>query len=232
MIFGRKAIGTVAYMGGTPATLEAFTWSWGQMIAYNAEHLCQPNEYVHLDRARFSFHSWARNSLVERMLGDWLFMLDTDHEFEPDILARLLHRLNTYDLEVVSGLYQLRTPPHAPVLYGWHDTGDGECTVPLTGWDGELIEIGAAGAGCLLVRKRVFDRIRDELQEGAFSVSGQSGEDIAFFHRLRRLGITPFCDTRVECPHLLTRGLTMADYDETAITAEPIELTDKVAIQL
>lgn len=226
MLYGRKPIGTVVFMGGVPATPTAFTRSWGKMLAYCYEYVLEPNERLHIDEATFSFHSWARNSLVERMLGDWLFMLDTDHEFEPDLLARLLHRINVFDIDVICGLYQFKTPPHSPVLYSWHDGGH----VPLAGWKGDIIEIGAAGGGCLLVRRKVFDRIREELKEGPFDVVGQGGEDFGFFGRLKRLGIKAYCDTRVECPHLVTRGVTMRDFDREAVAGAMFEVPGNVVV--
>ena len=105
MLLGRKVIGTVAFMGGVPAVLTDFARSWGKMIQYTMEFGCDANETIYLDDAPVSFHSWARNSLVDRMLGDWLFMMDTDHAFEPDLLVRMLHRMNEFKMDVLVGVY-------------------------------------------------------------------------------------------------------------------------------
>jgi hypothetical protein len=230
MIVGRKPIGTCAYLGGIPAVLEKFCWSWGQLIAFSAHYLCESNEFIHLDRAEISFHSWARNGLADRMLGDFLFTLDTDHEFEPDLLARMLHRLNEFNLDVLCGLYQFKKAPHAPVLYGWYkpEGAETEGLLPLAGWGdtGDVMEVGGAGGGCLLVRRRVFDRIRDELNERPFDVIGQMGEDLSFFTRLRRLGIAPYVDVRVECPHLQVRPITLSEYRPGDVTFETVRLAD------
>lgn len=230
MLYGRKPIGTVAYMGGVPAVATPFCRSWGKMLAYTYEYVLEQNERIHIDEASFSFHSWARNQLVERMAGDWLLMLDTDHEFEPDILGRLLHRMNVYDLDVVCGIYQFKTPPYSPVLFSWHGEPGNEGQVPLAGWGGDIIEIGATGGGCLLVKRKVFDRIKAELNEGPFDVIGQGGEDFGFFRRLLRLGIKPYCDTRVECPHLMTRGVTLADFDREAVAGSMFEIPGNMVV--
>lgn len=224
-LVGRKAIGTCAFMGGVYAVPTEFAWSWGEMLYSAAIHVCESHEYIHRDRARASFHSAARNNLADRMLGDWLFMLDTDHEFEPDLLARLLHRMNEHNLDVVTGLYQFKTKPHSPVLYGWHEGG----FVPLAGWKGDLIEVGASGAGSLLVRRTVFDRIREELGERPFDVIGQGGEDFGFYHRLRKLGVKAWCDTRVEYRHLVARGVTLADHQPPG-PGETLKIGKKMAI--
>jgi Glycosyl transferase family 2 len=219
-IIGRRPMGTMAYMGGLMAVPEEFCWSWGQMIAFNDHYVCERGEFIHLDKARHSYHSWARNELVERMKGDWLFQVDTDHRFEPDTLARLLYQMNEHNLDVICGIYQFKAKPHSPVLYGWYPQKNGsEILAPLKAWKGSLIEIGAAGAGAMLVKRRVFDRIQDELGERPFDVIGQGGEDLAFFHRLRKLKIKAWCDTRVECHHLIAKAIERKDFDPEAMGA-------------
>lgn len=231
MLLGRKTIGTVAYMGGVLAVAEEFCASWGQMIAYNAEFVCEPNERIHYDRSRMSFHSWARNGLAEHFYGDWLLMLDTDHSFEPDLLGRLLHRMNLHSLDVVCGLYQFRSPPHSPVIYGWYGEEDGGFA-PVGGFDESLPLQSAAGAGggCLLVKRAVYDRVRRELKEAPFDLIGQMGEDLSFFKRLRKLGIRAYVDTRVECHHLQVRPLTLADWERPP-RSELMHVEDAVAIK-
>jgi hypothetical protein len=212
VLFENRPIGTVAYLGGVPAVLEEFCWSWGQLIQYNTEYVCQPGELIHYDRARASFHAFARNMLAARMMGDWLLMLDTDHQFEPDVLARLLHRMQRYGLEVVTGIYQFRGPPHSPVLYVWD--AESQLYQPLGDWDRSvpLFPVAASGAGCLLVRRSVLDRIRTELGEGPFDIRPPLSEDLSFFQRLHELGVQGYCDSRIECHHLRASPLSLADY--------------------
>jgi hypothetical protein len=119
MLYHNKTIGTLAYMGGLPCNLEKFTWSWGQLIAFSAEYVCNPGERIHLLKSAVSHHQTARNQLAREFLGDWLLMLDMDHAFEPDLLARLLHRMHRYQLDVLSGLYCFRSETPSPVLYRW-----------------------------------------------------------------------------------------------------------------
>lgn len=219
MLQGRRPVGTIAWMAGVPATLTAFTRSWGKLIAYTYEHVLEPNECVHIDDDPVSFHSHARNGLVSRMLGDWLLMLDADHDHPPDLLGRLLHRMNQHDLDVVCGVYQFKHPPFAPVIYGWMSTDKDDASkggfAPIGKFDegSPLHTVAGAGGGCLLVKRRVFDRIRDELGERPFDLRGQMGEDLSFFWRLRKLGIKCWCDLRVECPHLLVKRVEMSDWE-------------------
>lgn len=210
-LYGRKPIGTVAYLGGVPAVLEDFAWSWAEMQCYNYEYLCLPNEYVHRDRAKVSYHSFARNSLVDRMKGDWLLQLDTDERFDPDLCARLVHFMQKHDVDVLTGLYCYKNPPHAPLLFTWiSDVGYSA----IGDWDrtADIFEVGSAGAGALLVRRRVFDRIKAELKCGPFDIEPPFSEDHSFFNRLRKLGLKAYCAPMVELEHLIPQGISLRDY--------------------
>ena len=221
MLLRKKIIGTCAYLGGLQATLEAFTWAWSQMIQFNTEYVCQPGELIHLDKATVSLHDFARNSLAERFLGDWLFMTDTDHQFEPDILSRMLYMSNKHKLQVVTAIYRHRAGPGGPVIYQWDE--DGVFALPIGNWDQdvEAMQVGSAGAGCLLVYRSVYDRIRKELNEAPFARFSHYGEDHAFFQRCRKLDIPVYALPHVESPHIVIDTLKMKDYDrlDPAITS-------------
>lgn len=199
---GPRAIGTIGYMGGIMALPEPFVWSWTQLVEFNHSGMCQPGEYVHYDRSRFSLHWSARNELVERMRGDWLLMLDTDVVFEPDLAARLVGTMYKYDLDVVAGIYPFKKAPSCPVLFLYNPETDRHDAI--IDWDRscELFEFSGGGAGCLLIRRRVFDRIAAELKERPFDIIHPLGEDNSFFARIRKLGIKAMCAWRVECGHL------------------------------
>lgn len=221
MLLGRKAIGTVAFMGGLPATLTNFTTSWGKMIACCYEQLItNETQYLHLDEASFSDHGPARNSLVGKFLGDWLIQFDTDHEFEPDIVCRLLRLANKYEVDVISALYQFKHPPHVPVLFAHRKiTEEKEVLEPIASWSKEatLLRISSAGAGCLFVRRSVFNRIVNELKEQPFDKIGSNSEDHSFFIRCRKLEIPCYAAMKVHCNHLRPKAVTLDDYDPTQI---------------
>lgn len=233
MLIGRRPIGTVAMMGGTFAVPTDFCWAFAQLVSYSLEFVCERTETIYLDRAKISFHSWARNDLVNKMRGDWLLMLDTDHAPGPDLLGRLLHRMNEHDLDVICGIYQFKTPPHAPVLYGWYQPSKANegGFAPLVGWGpaGEVIPVDGAGAGAMLVKRRVFDKIEAELHERPFDVIGQMGEDLSFFKRLRTLGIKAYVDRRVESPHLQVRPVRQSDFDPKTVNLKKVRLPDAKA---
>lgn len=203
-------IGTVAYLGGVWALPEVFAWAWGQLIQFNAEHLGP----IHYTRATTSEHRLARNHLAKTMRGEWLVMLDTDHQFEPDLVARLLHRAESYGLEVLSGLYRYKTPPYAPVMY---TCGSNRRVFdPIIQWETPIVNVDAVGAGVLLVRRKVFDRIRAELREEPFDHRPPLGEDMSFCERCRQLEIPIWVDTRIESRHLIPQTIGDEHFDADA----------------
>lgn len=223
MIHSRHIVGTVGYMGGLAAVLEKFCWAWGQMIQFNTEFLCRPGELVHYVKSTVSFHAFARNSIVEQMKGEWLLMLDTDHEFEPDIAARMVNAMNKYDLKVLSATYCHRAGPHSPVLYHW---AEDNTLAPIGDWDptATALQVGSAGGGTLMVKREVFETIRDQLRESPFEIIPPFGEDHSFFKRLKTLGIPAYALPSIESPHLDVTALRLSGYDRAGLKLETKEV--------
>jgi hypothetical protein len=200
----KKTIGTVGYMGGIMSLPEPFVWSWTQMIEFNGEALCQEDEQIHYTRAQLSLHSAARNQLVENMRGDWLLQIDTDMVFDPDLCARLVRVMYSYDLDIVTGLYPYKSNPNVPIIYHQdQETKRHEpIAIPQEAADVEIFEVDSAGGGCLLVRRSVFERIMRELRQPPFEMIPPYGEDHSFFMRARKLGIKAYCAWKVQAAHL------------------------------
>jgi hypothetical protein len=210
-------------MGGVLSVPEAFAWAWGQMVQYNTEYLCEPGQHVHYDRATVSYHSFARNTLVKHMFGEWLLMLDTDMLFEPDIAVRMVCTMERHNIDVLTALYCYKSPPNPPVIYVWGDNDQG--LRPIGAWEKTvpIFEVGSAGAGCLLVKRSVYNRIKDELHEEPFDIIHPYSEDNSFFLRLKRLGIKPYCNANIECGHITMKPATLSDYMK-----EEVALSDAV----
>ena len=204
MIMAKQPMGTIGYIGSK--TDEPFTFSLAQLVAGCAEYVTPPGFYIHIDHAPTGDQIGARNELVKKMQGQWLLQLDTDETFEPDLLVRMLSLFENNNLDVLTARYHYRMPPYNPVLYQYID---GKYR-GLMSWDqkdkARLLPIGAAGAGALLVRRRVFDRIRTEHKEMPFDVfPPYRFDDFNFFERCRVLGIPCYCAAQIELGHL---GLT------------------------
>lgn len=201
MIVAKQPMGTIAYIGSKID--EPFCYSFAQLVAACSEYVCPPGFYVHVDHSPEGNQITARNELVKKMQGQWLLQLDTDETFDPDILVRMLSLFENNHLDVLCARYHYRKPPYNPVLFQYDD---GKYKAVL-GWDRKdevkLLPIGAAGAGALLVRRSVFDRIRKEHGEGPFDVfPPYKFDDFNFFERCRVLGIQCWCAPQIEVLHL------------------------------
>lgn len=212
MLIGRKVIGTVAYLGGIMALPEPFVQSWSKLIDYNAKYLLTQDEQINYTRATVSYHSFARNSLVDQMKGDWLLQLDTDITFDPDILSLMLHKMDKWNLDVLVAPYLYKSPPHPPVMYGY-DVKKKAKTI-MGDWDrkADLVPIRGAGAGCLLVHKRTFDKIRQKLGCSPFDIyvdkdGSPLSEDHSFFERLWKLKIPAYALPDMFVNHLTYKEL-------------------------
>lgn len=197
----RTAAGTIAYIGGFMCPPEPFCFSLAQMAVFAQESLCLPGQFVHIARSRYGKHDFARNELAEKMLGDWLFFVDADHEFEPDLLSRLMTQMVRHNLDVVCGLYCYKDQSESPVLYMQTTGGDYEVIANFDKTK-DLVKADSTGGGCLLIRRTVFERIKNELGQKPFSKIGGLGEDHSFCMRLKQLGIPLHCAWKIRAGHI------------------------------
>lgn len=147
--------------------------------------------------------------------AQWLWMVDTDMTFEPDIVKRLLRAANPDTKPVVGGLcFSADTlgGQVKPTLYAGDTLTDVVHDYPRD----TMLRVGGTGAACLLMHRRAleaFDRyapmpwFADEIHDG-LSVS----EDKVFCLRLRALGIPLFVHTGVRLGHCKVRPVVEADY--------------------
>lgn len=232
MLIHKQPIGTVSYLGGTPAILEKFSWSFLQLALYSSEYLCSPSTYIHFDRSKVSYHAKARNELVQTMLGNWILMLDSDHEPAPDLVARMYNIFTKHKLDVLVGIYQVKQVPYPPLLYMWNE--DKTQFTLVSSFDNpnhaDIFKIAAAGGGCLMIRRMVIYRMLTELKERPFDITQQRdgklplSEDLSFFERCDRLDIPVYAAPNIESPHLDVIPITM----EWNIKADKVGMeTDK-----
>ena len=96
---------------------------------------------------------------------------DDDHVFPPDVTIALLDK----NVDVVVPLYAQRQPPFNPCIYK-SENEDGSYNgygwVDLEGLDG-LLPIASAGAGGLLVRRRVLEAIPEPWFERRGLIGGR-----------------------------------------------------------
>lgn len=155
----------------------------------------------------------ARNMACENLLNHkftWLFFLDDDVVAPPDTFERL----KSHNKDIISGIYYRRATPIVPVMLKYDDKGQSQW---VTQWSppNSVIEVDLVGAGCLLIHRRVIERMSRpwfEWQLGKVDpppVPGEAprpaklSEDFAFCYKAKReFGFSIFVDTSVQCDHI------------------------------
>ena len=143
----------------------------------------------------------ARNQIVKEFLktdADFLFMIDDDVIPPRNALEKLLFD----DKDIVSGVYPAHTKdvdgrpqPPAPLAIR-----DGE---PVHGSGLEKVDWG--GAGCLLVKREVFEAIDKPWFEFEFTEDHSLmtvSEDVHFFNLAKAQGFEVWADFDVQCGHV------------------------------
>lgn len=171
--------------------------------------------------------SYARTRIVDDFLAfagdpEWLFMVDADMAFDADTLDRLLDVADPEDRPIVGGLCFVggrEQPPH-PTLYRLVDDDGAARLQPILDWPhGELVQVDATGAACLLVHRTVFEQLQLRYPRPfpwfaeTFLDKAQIGEDVTFCLRARRLGIPVHVHTGVEVGHMKTARIDSAYFD-------------------
>jgi hypothetical protein len=176
-----------------------------------------------------------RNSLVKRFLAygeaDWLFMVDSDMTFQPDIVERLLDYADPEKAPIVGGLcfgFDDKASIQ-PTLFGLVGDENHPDVIRYHEWPPDaMFQVAATGGACLLIHKSVFTRIQKMKIPGRngkrgfndafpwFQETENDGqavsEDITFCWRAGIAGIPVFVNTGVQLGHIKFRELTMDAY--------------------
>ena len=171
--------------------------------------------------------SKVRNEIVASFLdetkAEWLFMVDSDHHIALPAFDRLIAAVHDKAVPVVGGLYfgayatpQQLYPAPIPVMFR---LADGELYTAVMEFPADsLIEVDAAGTGCLLVHRSVLERIRqsattDQGPNYCWFIDGPvqgvwRGEDLNFARRIKETGVPIHVHTGAVLPHLKRYWLT------------------------
>jgi hypothetical protein len=151
-------------------------------------------------------HDYARNSAIRVFLDrpsySHLLFIDSDVEPPLDVLDRLL----ALDSPIASGCYPV-------VLNGlqWAlalENGGHYRLLDQLPSSNIPFFVDAAGAGCLLIRRDVFDLVSWPWFKWVESADGsQAGEDIYFFRKANAAGLRLAVDPTVLCKHFKTINL-------------------------
>jgi hypothetical protein len=222
------------------AFLDAGTWSavfglaWNELMLHDSltsQRMVRPNGTYLRKVAGTGGIPEGRNECVRNFLdhtdGEWLFFIDTDMGFDPDTVDRLVESAVAAKANVMGGLcFALRKMSSAsfkgirhgiiPTVYQWVELEDESGFVPIAGYGrDQVIEVGATGAACVLIHRRVLTQIRESPKGGGdvwfdpithpTANPGRTprtfSEDLSFCIRVAAVGERVLVDTRVKTTH-------------------------------
>lgn len=163
--------------------------------------------------------SRSRNELVKKFLdestAEWLWMLDADHSFSVKDFDRLCHFADRHHAPVMAGVYfgGWRSDPWlAPIPLIFRKTSQDPSWEPV--WDyphNQVIEVDAAGTGCLLIHRSVLMHLRENAPANLGPdwcwfldgpVNGRwVGEDLIFCERVKAAGFPIHAHTGAQLLH-------------------------------
>lgn len=140
----------------------------------------------------------ARERIAAEMSGDWLFFVDDDTLFAPDLLLRLLQRLDDHpELDVMAVHVLRRWPPHYTVA-GRLNPDQRTGTVLHFADAAGVIPVDLTGlGGGAVIRRTAFDRVSRPWFTG-----GAMTEDWTFCARLKQAGGAAAVDADLPVGHI------------------------------
>lgn len=169
-----------------------------------------------------------RNEIVRPFLEtrvEWLLFIDSDMDFGPDALDRLLEQADARERPIVGALYFQEIAAGGlvlPLLYvrpedavGYPRVALGPLDQLLDYPDDSLFPVAATGAGFLLIHRQVLEKIEARRFSAAFpwfqetEIGGAPmGEDATFCLRASEVGAPIHVDTGLRIGHHKSRVLT------------------------
>lgn len=166
----------------------------------------------------------ARNELAQRCLDedyDYLWFMDDDHSFGPDLLQKLLEAAINYDLPIVNPLCTTRTAPFHLVTFAANpdpESTDRYLPISLEGLPGEgIVELEAGGCAGMLIRRDVLEATdarkipqpihREWIKKadtGYWFEYGERSEDIVFCEKAKKAGFKIHADLSARLGHITT----------------------------
>jgi len=159
-----------------------------------------------------SITSVARNRIVEQARArkcTHIMFLDQDMTFPKDTITKMINA----NKDIVCGLYFQRDYPHLPTgMISINEKEYSRITKKQIE-SNQLIEVDAAGTGCMLIKEEVFEAMGYPW----FDYSVYKGytwytEDVMFSRKAKKLGYKIWYDTSIKCGHIIDYELTEKDW--------------------
>ena len=154
--------------------------------------------------------AWSRNYLIDKFLADeqaeYIFFVDSDTGVPGDGLIKLVQAKK----DIISGLYFGRGLPNNPIMKKIQKDEYGkDRLLPLVDYPEGIVEVDMLGAGCLLIHKDVFKKLKKPF---FFSPSIDFTEDAYFCKEAQAIGFKLYVDTTIKCLHDTQVAISEADF--------------------
>lgn len=174
----------------------------------------------------------TRNMAVAHFLDntkdDWMLIIDSDEYLPIKSFKKLIDAADNWKTPIVSGLvFGVFNPLDAnykprPSIYK-ESKEEGHFDVYFDYKVDSLMEVAAAGTGCLLIHRRVLEKMREDYQEQtgkdwAWFFDGPVGdnewlsEDLSFCNRIKESGFKIHAHTGAILPHSKNIWVSEANY--------------------
>lgn len=155
----------------------------------------------------------GRNHLIESFLDTrctHALCLDADVVLPNDAIIDLIEA----NVDVISGILFQDKPNCLPLILASGAASNKNAQSFILDWPRDKIfPIDGAGLGVCLFKREVFEKIKAPW----FEFTEKSGEDLAFFKRVRKEKIPIFCHPRVMCGHEKRHLIIYEDFLEANI---------------
>lgn len=160
-----------------------------------------------------SLTHFARGSLLKKAIEgtyDYLLMVDSDMQFEPDVISRMVDVITQNNLDYVSSLCFKRCYPTEPVIcksidYAF-DPEKGVIKHDVVLWTDypkdTLFECGGSGFGMVIIKVEKMVRMIEKFKMSPFEPLPGLGEDYSFCLRFHECGFKMYCDSRIKIGHI------------------------------
>lgn len=174
--------------------------------------------------------SKTRNLIVQHFLysteEDWLLLLDSDQFVALPAIDKLLSSADKESVPFISALIfaslsDINVDP-SPCIFKENENGVLRAYMDYP--EDSLVEIDAAGAGCVLVHRSVLERVQEVykdpttgdnwvwFQDGPVSPLSWVAEDMYFSRRVADSGIKLYAHTGAVLPHMKSVWVTQEHY--------------------
>lgn len=148
----------------------------------------------------------ACRKMLERDESQWVWLMDDDHLYPPDMLLNLLER----NVDVATPLYLRRVAPFLPVLHGDESREYARYDFNYLKGKSGLVDVTADGTlptGGMLIRRRVLEAVSDPWFETGQIDTEYGSWDIYFSEKVRQAGFRLYSDTDNAMGHIVPLAL-------------------------